>query len=160
MTLTSPHNLTKTSAIERARKARIIAKFGGERASAARALKNTFWDLKTSYTKSTNITRARKARITAKFGAEAAYEATGAIFKHIPQKQHLFWCQDLIYSQTRKQAAAAEITSQTNKYWPLIGPNKRTKCHKHACLFIGHPATIWTLSHEHDDHHVLYVYIL
>jgi hypothetical protein len=37
-----------------------------------------------------NNERARKARITAKFGAEAAYEATGAIFKHIPQKQHLF----------------------------------------------------------------------
>jgi hypothetical protein len=37
-----------------------------------------------------NDERARKARITAKFGVEAACEAIGAIFKHIPQKQHLF----------------------------------------------------------------------
>jgi hypothetical protein len=35
MTLMLPYNLTKTSAIKRVRKARIIAKFGRERALAA-----------------------------------------------------------------------------------------------------------------------------
>ena len=75
----SPHNL------KRARKARITAKIGEERASDAQ---NTSGDLRAAYTNNMNIERARKATITAKLSTKAALEAGGVIFILHDQKQH------------------------------------------------------------------------
>jgi hypothetical protein len=70
----------------------------------------------------------------------------------IPDKTPPFLRQDLLYYRhlrycvNTQTSIACEITSQTNKHRPLIGPNKRTNGHKHVCLFIGHPEVSLCLS--------------